>query len=95
MHELIRQKKRDLTLARANVNLLFDQVVAAGLARKLIFSYAGIAGVGLLGPTRRAIEAGEVEWEEYTHYQLLARLQAGASSCGSFRSARLARISRR
>jgi len=79
MHEIIRQGRRDLELARASVNLLYDQAVAAGVARKLIFSYAGIAGVGLLGPTRRAIEAGKVEWEEYTHYQLLARLYAGAS----------------
>lgn len=84
MHEVIRQGKRDLVLARANVNLLYDQAVAAGIARKLIFSYAGIAGVGLLGPTRRAIEEGKIEWEEYTHYQLLARLYAGASQLPFF-----------
>jgi glutaconate CoA-transferase subunit A len=79
MHEVIRQRKRNLTLARSNVNIIFDQAVAAGVARKLIFSYAGIAGVGLLGPTREALESGSVEWEEYTHHQLLATLYAGAS----------------
>jgi glutaconate CoA-transferase, subunit A len=84
VHEIIRQRRKDLVLARANVNLLLDQAVAAGVARKLIFSYAGIAGVGLLGPTRRAIEEGRIEWEEYTHYQLLARLQAGASGLPFF-----------
>jgi len=84
VHEIIRQRRRNLVMARANVNMLLDQAVAAGVARKLIFSYAGIAGVGLLGPTRRAIEAGEIEWEEYTHFQLLARLQAGASNLPFF-----------
>lgn len=84
VHEIIRQGRKDLVLARANVNLLLDQAVAAGVARKLIFSYAGIAGVGLLGPARRAMESGRIEWEEYTHYQLLARLQAGASGLPFF-----------
>lgn len=84
MHEIIRQRRRDLVLARANVNLLLDQAVAAGVARKLIFSYAGLAGVGLLGPTRRAIEQGRIDWEEYTHYQLLGRLYAGAAGLPFF-----------
>ena len=84
MHEIIRQRRRDLVLARANVNLLVDQAVAAGVARKLIFSYAGLAGVGLLGPARYAIENARIEWEEYTHYQLLARLYAGAAKLPFF-----------
>jgi glutaconate CoA-transferase subunit A len=80
MQEVLRQRRRDLVLARGNANIIFDQAAAAGAVRKLIFSYAGIAGVGLLGPMRKALEEGEIEWEEYTHQQLLARLYAGA--CG-------------
>lgn len=84
MHEIIRQRRRDLVLARANVNLMLDQAVAAGTARKLIFSYAGLPGVGLLGPARRAMERAGIEWEEYTHYQLLGRMYAGASGLPFF-----------
>jgi glutaconate CoA-transferase, subunit A len=78
-HEMIRQERRDLTLARATPDLVYDQMVAAGCARKLIFSYAGNPGVGSLRLVRRAIERGEVEWEEYTHYGMVARLYAGAA----------------
>jgi len=84
MHEIIRQKRKNLVLARAGVNAIFDQAIAAGVARKLLFSYAGNPGLGLLGPTRRAIERREIEWEEYTHYQMLARLQAGAAGLSFF-----------
>jgi glutaconate CoA-transferase subunit A len=78
-HEAIRQKKRDLVLARATPDLIYDQMVAAGCARKVIFSYMGNPGVGSLRIVRRAIEQGSLDWEEYSHFQMITRLQAGAS----------------
>jgi glutaconate CoA-transferase subunit A len=78
-HEIIRQKKRDLTLARATPDLIYDQMVAAGCARKVIWSYMGNPGVGSLRIVRAAVERGEVEWEEYSHFGMITRLQAGAS----------------
>lgn len=78
-HEIIRQGRRNLTLARATPDLLYDQMVAAGCARKVIFSYMGNPGVGSLRIVRAAIERGELEWEEYSHFGMITRLQAGAS----------------
>lgn len=78
-HEIIRQGKRDLTLARATPDLIYDQMVAAGCARKVIFSYMGNPGVGSLRIVRAAIEQGKLEWEEYSHFGMITRLQAGAS----------------
>jgi glutaconate CoA-transferase subunit A len=78
-HEIIRQGRKDLILARATPDLIYDQMVAAGCARKVIFSYMGNPGVGSLRLLRAAIEAGQVEWEEYSHFAMITRLQAGAS----------------
>jgi glutaconate CoA-transferase subunit A len=78
-HEIIRQGKKDLTLARATPDLIYDQMVAAGCARKVIFSYMGNPGVGSLRLVRTAIEQGKLEWEEYSHFGMITRLQAGAS----------------
>ena len=78
-HEIIRQGKRNLTLARATPDLIYDQMVAAGCASKVIFSYMGNPGVGSLRIVRAAIEKGELEWEEYSHFGMITRLQAGAS----------------
>jgi glutaconate CoA-transferase subunit A len=78
-HEIIRQGKRDLTLARATPDLIYDQMVAAGCARKVIFSYMGNPGVGSLRIVRSAIEQGRLEWEEYSHFGMITRLQAGAA----------------
>ena len=78
-HEIIRQGKRNLTLARATPDLIYDQMVAAGCAKKVIFSYMGNPGVGSLRIVRAAIEKGELEWEEYSHFGMITRLQAGAS----------------
>jgi glutaconate CoA-transferase subunit A len=78
-HEMIRQGKKDLTLARATPDLIYDQMVAAGCARKVIFSYMGNPGVGSLRIVRSAIEQGRLEWEEYSHFGMITRLQAGAS----------------
>jgi len=78
-HEIIRLKKRDLVLARATPDLIYDQMVAANCARKVIFSYMGNPGVGSLRLVRAALEQGKLEWEEYSHFGMITRLQAGAS----------------
>src|SRR5664279_4550699 len=78
-HEMIRQRRRDLVLARATPDLIYDQMVAAGCARKVIFSYMGNPGVGSLRILRSAIEKGALEWEEYSHFGMISRLQAGAA----------------
>jgi glutaconate CoA-transferase subunit A len=78
-HEIIRQGIQNLTLARATPDLIYDQMVAAGCARKVIFSYMGNPGVGSLRFVRAEIEAGKLEWEEYSHFAMISRLQAGAS----------------
>jgi glutaconate CoA-transferase, subunit A len=78
-HEIIRQRRRDLILARATPDLIYDQMVAAGCARKVIFSYMGNPGVGSLRLVRAAIEQGQIGWEEYSHFGMITRLQAGAA----------------
>src|SRR2546425_2346310 len=81
-HELIRQRRRELTLVRLTPDLIFDQMIAAGCARKLVFSWAGNPGVGSLHAFRRAVEHGfprPLELEEYSHFGLTLRLQAGAA----------------
>lgn len=78
-HEIIRQGIQELVLARATPDLIYDQMVAAGCARKVIFSYMGNPGVGSLRIVRGEIEAGRLEWEEYSHFGMISRLQAGAS----------------
>src|SRR5215203_4589031 len=82
-HEIIRQRKHDLTLARLTPDLIYDQMIAAGVARKLIFSWLGNPGVGGLGAIRRRTEAAtsaipgkadtagmlpRLEIEEYSHF---------------------------
>ena len=81
-HEIIRQRKRDLTLCRLTPDLLYDQMVAAGTAKKLVFGWLGNPGVGSLHAIRRAVEKGTprpLEVEEYSHFGLATRIQAGAS----------------
>ncbi|MCL4858851.1 MAG: hypothetical protein KJZ93_05565 [Caldilineaceae bacterium] len=81
-HEIIRQGRRNLTVCRMTPDLVYDQMVAAGCVRKLIFSYLGNPGVGSLHPIRRAVEQGipqPLELEEYTHFGLAARFLAGAA----------------
>src|SRR5467141_2343221 len=91
-HEIIRQGRRELTLARLTPDLIYDQMVAAGVARKLIFSWLGNPGVGGLGAIRRRTEAatsGDVgrpaalprlELEEYSHHGMVGRYTAGAAN---------------
>ena len=81
-HEIIRQRKRNLTLIRMTPDLIYDQMVAAGVARKMVFSYLGNPGVGALHCVRRAVERGSpapLEVEEYSHYGMVGRYVAGAS----------------
>jgi glutaconate CoA-transferase subunit A len=81
-HEIIRQGRRDLTLARLTPDLIYDQMIAAGCARKLVFSWAGNPGVGSLHAFRRAVEgqtAPPLEIEEYSHFGMVARFSAGAA----------------
>ncbi len=78
-HEIIRQGRKDLILARATPDLVYDQMVAAGCAKKVIFSYMGNPGVGSLKVLRRLVETGQIEWEEYSHFGMITRLQAGAA----------------
>ena len=80
-HEIIRQGRRDLTLCRLTPDLIYDQMIAAGCARKLVFSWAGNPGAGSLHGFRRAVEAGTppLELEEYSHFGMVARLSAGAA----------------
>src|SRR6202050_4533965 len=57
-HEVIRQRRRDLTLVRMTPDVIYDQMIGAGCARKLIFSWAGNPGVGSLHRFRDAVENG-------------------------------------
>ncbi len=82
-HEIIRQGRKDLTLCRATPDIIYDQMIAAGCAKKIVFSYAGNPGVGSLRCFRRALEKGvprPLEIEEYTHFDLSGRLFAGATN---------------
>ena len=78
-HEVIRQGRRDLTLARLTPDLVYDQLVGAGCATRVVFSWLGNPGVGSLHAIRRAIEAGSLEIEEYSHHGMVARYAAGAA----------------
>jgi glutaconate CoA-transferase subunit A len=82
-HEVIRQRKRDLTLIRMTPDLIYDQLIGAGCARKLIFSWGGNPGVGSLHRFRDAVEngwPGPLEIEEHSHAGMANRYVAGA--CG-------------
>jgi glutaconate CoA-transferase subunit A len=82
-HEIIRQRRRDLTLARMTPDLIYDQMIAAGCARKLIFSWLGNPGVGTLGAIRRRAEGDgpdRLELEEYSHFGMVGRYTAGAAN---------------
>src|SRR6187399_3233705 len=87
-HEIIRQRRRDLTLARLTPDVIYDQMIAAGVARKLVFSWLGNPGVGGLGAIRRRIEgdipAEPLEVEEYSHFGMVARYTAGAMNLPFF-----------
>jgi glutaconate CoA-transferase subunit A len=85
-HEIIRQRRRDLTLCRLTPDVIYDQMVAAGVARKLVFSWLGNPGVGGLNAIRRRIEADPPthEIEEYSHFGMVGRYTAGAANLPFF-----------
>jgi glutaconate CoA-transferase subunit A len=86
-HEIIRQRRRDLTLARMTPDVIYDQMIGAGTARKLIFSWMGNPGVGNLHAVRRRIEHADpapLEIEEYSHFGMVSRYMAGAANLPFF-----------
>jgi glutaconate CoA-transferase subunit A len=81
-HEVIRQKRRDLTIVRMTPDLIYDQVIGAGCARKLVFSWGGNPGVGSLHRLRDAIQngwPGPLEIEEHSHAAMANAYEAGAA----------------
>src|SRR5690606_4529763 len=80
-HEIIRQGRRDLTLCRLTPDLIYDQLIAAKVASKLVFSWLGNPGVGSLHAIRRQVETDPegLELEEYSHFGMVGRYIAGAS----------------
>ena len=81
-HEIIRQKKRDLTLIRMTPDLVYDQMIGAGCAKKLIFSWGGNPGVGSLHRLRDAVENGwpnTLEILEHSHAAMANAYEAGAA----------------
>jgi len=81
-HEIIRQNIKNLVACRLTPDLIYDQMIAAGCVRKVVFSWAGNPGIGPLYGLRRAVEKGiprHIDLEEYTHFGMVARFMAGAS----------------
>jgi glutaconate CoA-transferase subunit A len=82
-HELIRQRRRELTLVRMTPDVVYDQLIGMGCARKLVFSWGGNPGVGSLHRFRDAVESGwpvRLELEEHSHAGMAARYAAGAAN---------------
>lgn len=81
-HEIIRQGRRNLTLCRLTPDVIYDQMIGAGVASKLMFSWLGNPGVGSLHAIRRRVERADPEpldVEEYSHFGMVSRYVAGAS----------------
>ena len=81
-HEAIRQQYRGLTLVRMTPDIIYDQMVGMGMAKKLVFSYAGNPGVGLLRRVRDAVEKSwpnKLEIIEHSHAAMANAYEAGAS----------------
>jgi glutaconate CoA-transferase subunit A len=81
-HEVIRQRKRRLTLIKMTPDLIYDQLIGMGCAEKLIFSWVGNPGVGSLHRARDAIENGwpsPLAIEEHSHAALAVAYEAGAA----------------
>jgi glutaconate CoA-transferase subunit A len=81
-HEVIRQRRRELTLVRMTPDVIYDQMIGAGCARKLVFSWGGNPGVGSLHRFRDAVQhswPGPLQLEEHSHAGMANRYVAGAS----------------
>ncbi|MGD0196812.1 MAG: CoA-transferase [Solirubrobacteraceae bacterium] len=92
-HELIRQGRVELELVRMTPDILYDQLIGVGAARKLVFSYGGNPGVGSLHRFRDAVEHDwprALEIEEHSHAGMANRYAAGAADlpCGLLRGYR-------
>ncbi|UVF17530.1 CoA transferase subunit A [Microvirga terrae] len=92
-HEVIRQGIRDLTVIRMTPDIVYDQMIGMGLVKKVIFSYAGNPGVGLLRRMRDAIENAwprAIETVEHSHAAMANAYEAGAAGlpCAVFRGYR-------
>lgn len=86
-HEIIRQERRDLTLCRMTPDIVSDQLVAAGCVSKLVASFFASGSAGSLHELRRRIERRDpapLEVEEYSHYGMVCRYQAGAAGLPFF-----------
>lgn len=82
-HEVIRQEKRNLTLVRMTPDVIYDQLIGAGCAKKLIFSWGGNPGVGSLHRLRDAVEhnwPAPLELQEHGHGDLSNAYVAGAAN---------------
>ncbi len=79
-HEVIRQGQKDLTLIRMTPDIIYDQIVGMGQARKLVFSWAGNPGVGSLHRIREEIEQGRLAIEEHSHAAMANAFEAGAAN---------------
>lgn len=82
-HEVIRQERKDLTLVRMTPDLVYDQLIGMGCARKLVFSWGGNPGVGSLRRLRDAVENGwprPLEIEEHSHAAMANAYDAGAAN---------------
>jgi glutaconate CoA-transferase subunit A len=82
-HEVIRQRRTGLTLVRMTPDLIYDQLIGMGAARKLVFSWGGNPGVGSLHRFRDAVETGwprPLELEEHSHAALANAYAAGAAN---------------
>ncbi|HTK13122.1 MAG TPA: CoA transferase subunit A [Xanthobacteraceae bacterium] len=89
-HEIIRQGRKDLTLIRMTPDLIYDQMIGMGCAKKLVFSWGGNPGVGSLHRLRDAVEKGwpkPLEIEEHSHAAMANAYEAGAAGlpCAVFR----------
>ena len=81
-HELVRQERKELTLVRMTPDVIYDQLIGMGCARKLLFSWGGNPGVGSLHRLRDAVERawpGPLELEEHSHAGMAAGYAAGAA----------------
>jgi len=81
-HELIRQRRRELHLIRMTPDLIYDQLIGMGAARRLTFSWGGNPGVGSLHRLRDAVEQswpGPLELDEHSHAGMAAAYRAGAA----------------
>jgi glutaconate CoA-transferase subunit A len=75
-HELIRQNKKDLTICRSGADILFDQLIAAKIIKKVIFGYIGNPSIGLSHSFNRAYKSKTIEVEEWTNQSMILRFHA-------------------